>query len=69
MEEIGGHPLIQYNLTINNPSTLGDVTPNRIRDIELAINLTLREIALSPVRLDLTQPFGRLMKELRSRKM
>jgi hypothetical protein len=54
LEEIGGHPLTQYNLTINNPSTLGfssaegDIIPNRIRDIELAINLTLREVALSP---------------------
>jgi hypothetical protein len=62
LEEIGGHPLTQYNLTISNPSSLGfssaegDVIPNRIRDIVLAINLTLKEVALSPVRLDLTQP-------------
>lgn len=55
LEEIAGsHPLTQYNITLDNPSTLGfrhtegGVLLNRIYDLILAMNLELREVVLSP---------------------
>jgi hypothetical protein len=59
LDQIGGHPLTQYELTINNPSALGfsseeEINRKRIRDIILAMNLVLREAAFSPAGLNLT---------------
>lgn len=55
LEEIAGsHPLTQYNIILDNPSTLGfqhtegEVLLNRIYDLILSMNLALREVVISP---------------------
>jgi hypothetical protein len=62
LEHIGGNPLTEYKLTINNPSALGFTSGERciiikrFRDIVLAMNLTLEEAALAIEPPNLSKP-------------
>jgi hypothetical protein len=60
LEQIGQHPLTEYNMIIDNPSALGfsqagggEALRNRIHDLILSMNLELRSVALSPISLNL----------------
>jgi hypothetical protein len=63
LEVKDGHPLTEYDIIIDDPSSLGfqyakgdEALDNRIRDLLLlAMNLELREVVISPASLKLPQ--------------
>jgi hypothetical protein len=52
LEQVGGHPVTEYKLTLNNPSALGltstegDIGTRRFTDFVLAMNLILDYVGL-----------------------